>query len=72
LGRELADAESEPASPRHTDEVRALDAQLIEDHHSVRDPKRHRVCVGVVRFVTAPEAAVVDVDETELIAERFG
>jgi hypothetical protein len=71
LVRVLADAESEPPSPRHTDEVRALDTQFIENRHGVRDPKRHCICVGVVRFVAASEAAVVDEDQAELIAERL-
>jgi hypothetical protein len=62
----FADPEAESASPRHADEVRAFEAEPIEDRDSVGDAKRHRVGLCVVGPVAAPKTAVVDVDETKL------
>jgi hypothetical protein len=53
-------------SPGLADEVRAMDAELVEDRYCICDAKRHPVSLRVVRLVARPEPAVVDVDEPEL------
>jgi hypothetical protein len=65
----LADPEEEPASPRDADEVRALNAELIEDRHGIGDPQRHRVRPRVVRRLASSVATVIDVHQPELLGQ---
>ena len=54
FGGVFADSESEPAAPRHADEMGAFDRQLIQDPHGVPDPHLHGICGWVVRLVAGP------------------
>src|SRR5918997_2783014 len=47
----------------------ALDAEFIEDSHRIRHTQRHRVCLRLVGLVAASAAAVINVDEAELLGE---
>lgn len=66
LRRVFADPEAEPASVRGADEVRAFDAERIEDRDGIPNAKSQRVRVGRVRLVAPPDTAVVGVDRAEL------
>jgi hypothetical protein len=59
----LSDPEPEPASPGLADEVRALEAELVEDSDGIRNALPHLVSVRGVRLVAVAEPAVIDVHE---------
>ena len=62
----LSDPEPQPPSPGLADEVRAIDAELVEDRYCICDARRHLVSVRVVRLVAPAQPAVVELDEPEL------
>jgi hypothetical protein len=73
FGGVFADSESEPAGPRHADEMCALDRQLIQDPHGVPDTHLHGISGWVVRLVAGPQTPVVNVDPAELAGwKRLG
>src|SRR4029453_1793531 len=61
-----SDPEPEPASPRLADEVRALDAELVEHCDGIRNPARHLISVRLVRLLALAKPAVIDICEPEL------
>jgi hypothetical protein len=70
LGCVLADADAQSTAPRHADEVRTLERERIEHSDRVGGPDRHAVRRRIVGLVAAPEAAMVGIDVTELVARQ--
>jgi hypothetical protein len=65
-------AEAKAASPGQADEVRSLNAQLIDYRDGICHPEVHCVSLLIVRLIARSEASVVDIDQPELILNRLG
>ena len=72
LGRVLAEREAEPCSPGRTEEVRAPDAEGVEDGDSIPHARGQRVRARVIRLVAAALTAVIGEDQPELAAQCSG
>src|SRR3990170_1572088 len=49
--------------------MRALELELVEYGHDVRDAQGHRIRLGLVRLIAASVTSMVDIDEPELAGE---
>src|SRR5262245_53572054 len=72
LGRVLAKREAEPRSPRGTDEVRAFNAEGVENGDSVPHARGQDVPGRIMRLVAAALTAVVGEDQPKLAAQCSG
>jgi hypothetical protein len=66
----LAERETEPSSPRGAEEVRALDAQRVENGDGVANTGGQRVRARLPWLVAAALTAVIREDQPELAAQH--
>jgi hypothetical protein len=65
----LGDPEAESPAPRDADEVRPVDAEVIEHRSDICHTQWHRVGRFLLRLVRPTVTTMIDEDEPELVME---
>jgi hypothetical protein len=66
----FSEREAEPASPRGAEEVRALDAERVENSDGVPNARRQRIRARLARLVASALTAMIREDQPELAGHR--